>query len=123
MKRFVLAAAIFASFTAPAFSQAGSETPQGEPTTGSARATATAEGKGLITPEYRARFQTYVVQQAPPSYTYSSDLTVGAVLPDQGVTYYDVPAEYGVSRYRYTVVNSRPILVDPGTRRVIQVIQ
>lgn len=123
MNRFVLAAAILASLTAPAFSQAGSATPLGEPTTGSAKATATAEEKGLIRPEYRARFQTYVVQQAPPSYTYSSDLTVGAVLPEQGVTYYDVPPEYGVSQYRYTVVNSRPVLVDPGTRRVIQVIQ
>ena len=119
MKRLMLTAAIFASLSAPAFAQAGAETPTGEPTTGSARATATAEEKGLITPEYRTRFQTYVVQQAPPSYTYSSDLTVGAVLPEQGVTYYEVPAEYGVSRYRYTVVNSRPVLVDPGTRRVI----
>lgn len=123
MKRLILAAAVLTGLTSAAFAQAGADTPRGEPVTGSVKATATAEEKGLIAPEYRARFQTYVVQQAPPSYAYSSDLTVGAVLPEQGVTYYEVPAEYGVTQYRYTVVNSRPVLVDPGTRRVVQVIQ
>ena len=123
MKRLILAAAVLTGLTSAAFAQAGAETPRGEPITGSVKATATAEEKGLIAPPYRARFQTYVVQQAPPSFTYSSDLTVGAVLPEQGVTYYEVPAEYGVTQYRYTVVNSRPVLVDPGTRRVVQVIQ
>ena len=70
----------------------------------------------------RAR-RVYVVQQAPPSFAYSSSVAVGAVLPETGVTYYEVPAEYGVTQYRYTVVNGNPVLVDPGTRRVIQVIQ
>ena len=123
MKRIILAIAILTGLTTSAFAEAGAETPLGEPVTGSVKATATAEEKGLITPQYRARFQSYVVQQAPPSYTYNSDLAVGAVLPEQGITYYDVPAEYGVTQYRYTIVNSRPVLVDPGTRRVIQVIQ
>jgi hypothetical protein len=49
---------------------------------------------------------------------------VGATLPESGVTYYDMPSEYKykVSKYKYTIVNDRPVLVDPGTRRVIQVI-
>jgi Protein of unknown function (DUF1236) len=34
-----------------------------------------------------------------------------------------VPAEFGVQNYRYTVVNEVPVLVDPGTRRIVQVIQ
>jgi len=29
-----------------------------------------------------------------------------------GVTYYEVPKEYGVTKYRYTVVNDRPVLVE-----------
>jgi hypothetical protein len=48
---------------------------------------------------------------------------VGAVLPSSGVTYYEVPAEYGVRDYRYTVVNDRTVLVDPRTHRVIQIVE
>jgi hypothetical protein len=33
-----------------------------------------------------------------------------------------VPREYGVTNYRYTVVNDRPVLVDPSTHRIVQVI-
>jgi Protein of unknown function (DUF1236) len=39
------------------------------------------------------------------------------------VVYREVPAEYGVKQYRYTVVNNRTVLVDPGTRRIVQVIE
>jgi hypothetical protein len=39
------------------------------------------------------------------------------------VQYYEVPQQYGVSNYRYTVVNETPVLVDPGTRRIVQVIR
>jgi uncharacterized protein YcfJ len=78
---------------------------------------------GGISDETRPRFRTYVTEQRRPSYTYTSDLVVGAELPQAGVTYYDVPAEYGVKEYRYTVVNNRTVLVDPKTRRVIQVIE
>jgi hypothetical protein len=116
-------AAILTTLTIPAFGQAGSNTPQGEPLNASVKSTATAEKKGLLTDDMRPRFQAYVVQQAVPSYTYSSDIVVGAELPQQGVTYYDVPRDYGETQYRYTVVNSRPVLVDPATRRVVQVIQ
>jgi hypothetical protein len=57
------------------------------------------------------------------SYKYQNDLRVGADLPASGVTYYDVPKEYGVTKYRYTVVNDRTVLVDPGTHRVVQIIE
>ncbi len=77
---------------------------------------------GGITDANQPRFRTYVVQQNTPSYAYSSDVVIGAELPQAGVTYYDVPAEYG-TQYRYTVVNKRTVLVDPKTRRIIQVIQ
>jgi Protein of unknown function (DUF1236) len=45
------------------------------------------------------------------------------VLPSSGVTYYEVPDEYGVQNYRYTVVNDQVVLVDPGSRRIIQVVR
>jgi len=44
------------------------------------------------------------------------------VLPRDRVTYYEVPREYGVTKYRYTVVNDRTVLVEPGSGRVVQVI-
>ena len=41
---------------------------------------------------------------------------MGGVLPEAGVTYYDVPADYHVTGYRYTYVNDHAVLVDPRTR-------
>jgi hypothetical protein len=78
---------------------------------------------GGLADEQRPRFRQYVVQQRPPSYRYQEEVRVGAVLPSSGVTYYEVPAEYGVRDYRYTVVNDRTVLVDPRTHRVIQIIE
>ena len=35
---------------------------------------------------------------------------------------YPVPREYGVTQYQYTVVDNVPVLVDPSTRRIVEVI-
>ena len=78
---------------------------------------------GGISDDTRPRFRTYVTEQRRPSYQYSSEVVIGAELPESGVTYYEVPTEYGNSQYRYTIVNNRTVLVDPRTRRVIQVIE
>lgn len=79
---------------------------------------------GLLGAEERPRFRQYVVHEHRPSYHYAEPLHTGVVLPREGVTYYDVPAEYRVKRgYRYTVVNEHPVLVDPTTRRVVEVIE
>jgi hypothetical protein len=40
-----------------------------------------------------------------------------------GVTYYDVPHEYGAPDYRYTVVNGRTVLVDPRTHRIVEIVE
>ena len=50
-------------------------------------------------------------------------LRFGTVLPDVGVTYYDVPQQYSATPYRYTVVNDRTVLVNPRTRRIMQVVE
>jgi hypothetical protein len=78
---------------------------------------------GILGVDDRPRFRTYVIEQRVPSYRYESDFRVGAVLPEQGVTYYEVPAEYHVSGYRYTYVNDRAVLVDPNTRQIVQIIE
>lgn len=70
----------------------------------------------------RPRFREYVVRERVPSYVVDEPIEVGTVLPDVGVTYYDVPQEYGATPYRYTIVNDRTVLVDPRTRRIMQVV-
>ena len=78
---------------------------------------------GGIADDSRPRFRSYVTERKVPSYRYEKEVRVGADLPSSGVTYYDVPKEYGVTKYRYTVVNDRTVLVDPGTHRIVQVIE
>jgi hypothetical protein len=78
---------------------------------------------GLLGVEERPRFRQYVVRQAPPSYQYQDEVRVGAVLPTTGVQYYEVPAEYGVREHRYTVVNNRVVLVEPRTRRIVEIVE
>ena len=78
---------------------------------------------GVLGVDERPRFRSYAVEQHRPSYTYSEDVRTGVVLPEAGVTYYEVPQEYGVRDYRYTVVNGRTVLVDPRTRRIVEVIE
>ncbi len=78
---------------------------------------------GVLGVDDRPRFRSYVVEQHRPSYAYDREVRVGTVLPTSGVTYYEVPAEYSAAReYRYTVVNGRTVLVEPGTRRIVEVI-
>jgi hypothetical protein len=78
---------------------------------------------GVLGVDQRPRFRSYVVEQRRPSYQYGDEVRVGAVLPSNGVTYYEVPQEYGVRDYRYTVVNGRTVLVDPGTRRIVEIVE
>lgn len=79
---------------------------------------------GVLGVDDRPRFRNYVVEHRHPSYHYADEVRVGAVLPDEGVTYYEVPDEYAAARnYRYTIVNDRTVLVDPRTRRIVEVVE
>ena len=77
---------------------------------------------GILGVEDRPRFREYVVRERHPSYRYDNDFRVGAMLPESGVTYYDVPADYHVTGYRYTYVNDHAVLVDPRTHRIVQIV-
>jgi uncharacterized protein YcfJ len=78
---------------------------------------------GGIADQQQPQFRSYVTTQKIPSYAYREEVRVGSVLPESGVTYYDVPTEYKVKGYRYTVVNNTPVLVEPGTRKIVQVVR
>jgi hypothetical protein len=76
-----------------------------------------------IAVDQRPAFREYIVRERVPNYVIQDRVIVGGVLPETGVTYYDVPQTFGVTPYRYTVVNGRTVLVDPRTRRIVQVVE
>jgi hypothetical protein len=72
-----------------------------------------------LSPEERTTVREYVTRHDYPSVRVEHfDVGVGAVLPPN-VTFYEVPN----MRYRYTIVNDRRVIVDPTTRRIIEVEQ
>jgi hypothetical protein len=75
-----------------------------------------------IAVDRRPAFREYIVRERVPSYSIPERVIIGGVLPETGVTYYDVPQSFGVTPYRYTVVNGQTVLVEPRTRRIVQVI-
>lgn len=95
---------------------------QGTITTGVARDTVVVSDDTGIAVEQRPAFREYVVRERVPNYTVTEPITVGTVLPETGVTMYDVPQRFGQTTRRYTVVNGETVLVEPRTRRIIEVI-
>ena len=80
------------------------------------------ERDGGIIAEQRPAFREYVKRESVPLFTIPDRVVVGTVLPEAGVTYYDVPQRFGGTPYRYTVVNGATVLVEPKSRRIVQVI-
>ena len=73
-------------------------------------------------PDDRPRFHDYAVGRHMRSYPYQGDLAIGSVLP-RSVNLYRVPRDYHVSpRYRYAMVNDQTVIVDPRTRRIVDII-
>ena len=77
-----------------------------------------------IAPEQRTKIKEYVVKQkVAPVTGISERVTVGATLP-ANVELRTVPSDWGpsVSRYRYVYHDNNVVLVDPSSRRVVEVI-
>jgi hypothetical protein len=78
---------------------------------------------GALTADQSTKVKAYVTKEKRSSVKVTEKVAVGETLPSS-VQFYAIPADAGVqTQYRYTVVNDRTVLVDPGTRRVIQVIE
>lgn len=88
---------------------------------GGAVGAATGTVGGILGIDDRPRFRQYVTREKRRSFDYDGDVRVGTVLPNSGVSYYDVPEEYGARGTRYTIINDRPVLVDRGSR-IVEVI-
>jgi len=72
----------------------------------------------------RPRFREYVIREHHPSFRYPDEVRIGTVLPERGVRLYAVPREYHVRPgYRYAVVNNVPVIVEPRSRRIVEVIE
>jgi hypothetical protein len=77
----------------------------------------------IVTPEQQTVIREYVVKQhvepiAPPA---DFELSVGATLPDTvEMQPLDVPDIE--TQYDYVVLDGQTVLVEPGTRRIVQII-
>ena len=114
--RILAIAAIATAIGAPMAAQAQS-------TVGVVRGDSVTVDSGGIAVEQRPAFREYVVRERVPTYTIPDRVIIGGVLPEAGITYYDVPQTYGATPYRYTVVNGRTVLVEPRSRRIVQVVE
>jgi Protein of unknown function (DUF1236) len=119
MRNKILAIATIAgAISAPIAAQA-----QGVVTTGVVRGPVVVEDVDGIAVDQRPAFREYIIRERVPNYTIPDRVIVGGVLPETGVTYYDVPQTFGVTPYRYTVVNGTTVLVEPRSRRIVQVVE
>jgi uncharacterized protein DUF1236 len=116
MRNHLIVAAVMAAVVTPVAAQAQSYT------TGAARSVVVDEDAGIAV-EQRPAFREYVIRERVPNYVVPDRVVVGGVLPESGVTYYDVPQTYGATPYRYTVVNGETVLVEPRSRRIVQVVE
>lgn len=74
-----------------------------------------------IEPQYRTRIKSYVTEHHLRPVTTKEKIIVGATVPSD-VELEAVPADWGPSltQYRYIYSGERVMLVDPGTRTVVQ---
>jgi len=120
MRKILAITALAGALCAPIAAQA-----QSEITTGVVRGSGpvVVDDVDGIAVDQRPAFREYIVREKVPNYTIPDRVVVGGVLPETGVTYYDVPQTYGVTPYRYTVVNGETVLVEPHSRRIVQVVE
>jgi hypothetical protein len=77
-----------------------------------------------IAPEQRTRIKEYVVKEQVRPAPLRERITVGAVLPTE-VELAAVPETWGPSlqRYRYLYWDNHVVLVEPSSRKVVEIIE
>jgi hypothetical protein len=118
--RILAIAAIAGAISAPIAAQAQNDTVG--VARGSSGVIVNGDVEGIAA-DQRPAFREYIARERVPTYTIPDRVVVGGVLPEAGITYYDVPQTFGATPYRYTVVNGRTVLVEPRSRRVVQVVE
>ena len=76
-----------------------------------------------IAPEQRTKIKEYVVKEKVKPITVEERITVGATLPAD-VELHPVPSDWGpaVTKYRYVYTNDNVVLVEPSSRKVVEII-
>lgn len=83
--------------------------------------TGTGHAAVQIEPQYRTKIKSYITEHRVRPVTTKEKIIVGATLPSD-VELEAVPADWGPSltKYRYVYSGDRVMLVDPGSRVVVQ---
>ena len=78
-------------------------------------------GAVQIEPQYRTKIKTYITENKVRPVQTKEKIVVGAKVPSD-VELVAVPSDWGPSltKYRYVYSGERVMLVDPGTRTVVQ---
>jgi hypothetical protein len=118
--RILAIAAIAGAISAPMAAQAQSDTVG--IVRGGSSVIVSDDAPGIAV-DQRPAFREYIIRERVPNYTIPDRVIVGGVLPEAGVTTYDVPQTFGMTPYRYTVVNGQTVLVEPRSRRIVQVVE
>ncbi|MCK1651388.1 DUF1236 domain-containing protein [Bradyrhizobium sp. 149] len=111
MKKLLLVSAAAVLISTGAFAQSTVVT-----TTGTGHAAAV-----QIEPQYRTKIKSYITEHRVRPVTTKEKIVVGAAVPSD-VELAPVPADWGPSltKYRYVYSGDRVMLVDPGSRTVVQ---
>ncbi len=88
-----------------------------------ATSTTTTTRETTVTTDQQAKVRTYITKEKPAAVAAPSGVTiaVGSTLPES-VELRIFPSDVGVTQ-RYTVIGGRTVLVEPSTRRIIEVIE
>jgi hypothetical protein len=110
MKKLLLASAIASLMVTASVAQTTVTT-----TTGTGNASV------QIEPQYRTKIKSYVTEKRVRPIATQEKIIVGSKVP-ASVELEAVPEDWGpsVTKYRYVYSNDRVMLVDPGTRTVVQ---
>ena len=84
--------------------------------------TGAAIATGAVVPyEHREPLREYIVRESRPSYRSDEEVIVGRELPPGAYVSYEVPEEYVPRGHHYAIINDRPVIFHPETRRIIHV--
>lgn len=77
-----------------------------------------------IEPQYRERIRSYVVENHVRPVETRERIVVGAKVPED-IELRAVPSDWGpsITNYRYVYTNDHVVLVEPSTRKVIQIVE
>lgn len=64
----------------------------------------------------------YVEKHPNKNFRVTGDIVVGGRLPP-AVTLYEIEGRPSLAKYRYTVINGRTVLVDPGNRQIVYILK